>query len=199
VTEIPSEAAATELTATAEAAAGFAALVGSEEWTADHGTAVVKVPSERWVEAHQAVQQRLPFFSFLSAVDWSKDVAVGEPPADDDLEERYQVISRISAVDGPDALILSTEIPKADPWLPSITGVYPGADWHERETAEMFGIRFEGHPNPVKLYLPDGFQGHPLRKDFGLASREVKPWPGAVDVEAMPSTENPEAPEEGGA
>jgi NADH-quinone oxidoreductase subunit C len=77
-------------------------------------------------------------------------------------------------------------------------GVYAGADWHEREAAEMFGIDFVGHPNLVKLYLPDAFEGHPLRKSFPLLSREVKPWPGTVDVEPMPgsdepSTENPEA------
>jgi NADH-quinone oxidoreductase subunit C len=70
----------------------------------------------------------------------------------------------------------------------------------------MFGIDFEGHPNLAHLYLPDGFQGHPLLKSYPLLSREVKPWPGTVDVEAMPggsddeeeasdgpSEENPEA------
>ena len=47
----------------------------------------------------------------------------------------------------------------------------------------MFGIRFEGHPLPVKLLLPEPFDGHPLRKDFPLMSREAKPWPGAVEGE----------------
>ncbi len=56
----------------------------------------------------------------------------------------------------------------------------------------MFGIEFEGHPNLTKLYLPDAFEGFPLRKSFPLLSREVKPWPGLVDVEDMPSTENVE-------
>jgi NADH-quinone oxidoreductase subunit C len=78
--------------------------------------------------------------------------------------------------------------------------VYAGANWHEREAFEMFGIQFEGHPRLIHLYLPDSFIGNPLRKSFPLLSREVKPWPGTVDVEAMPgrdddepSTENPEA------
>jgi NADH-quinone oxidoreductase subunit C len=68
----------------------------------------------------------------------------------------------------------------------------------------MFGIDFSGHPNLSALYLPDAFEGNPLRKSFPLLSREVKPWPGKVDVEGMPeeqssepsdepSTENPEA------
>jgi NADH-quinone oxidoreductase subunit C len=50
----------------------------------------------------------------------------------------------------------------------------------------MFGIRFDGHPNLTNIYLPTGFEGHPLRKDFPLLARHVKPWPGLVDVEAMP-------------
>ena len=67
-------------------------------------------------------------------------------------------------------------------WVP----VYPGADWHERECWEMFGIVFDGHPALRHLYLPSEFEGHPLRKDFPLLAREVKPWPGLVDVEPMP-------------
>ena len=62
----------------------------------------------------------------------------------------------------------------------------PGANWHEREAHEMFGIDFVGHPNLIKLYLPDGFEGYPLQKSFPLLTREVKPWPGTVDVEGMP-------------
>ena len=57
----------------------------------------------------------------------------------------------------------------------------------------MFGIDFRGHPNLIKLYLPQEFEGHPLRKSFALGAREVKPWPGKVDVEGLPSTENVEA------
>jgi NADH-quinone oxidoreductase subunit C len=58
----------------------------------------------------------------------------------------------------------------------------------------MFGIRFRGHPGLRNLYLPGDFEGHPLRKDFPLLARLVKPWPGIVDVEPMP-----DVPEESGA
>ncbi|MDQ1647706.1 MAG: hypothetical protein QOJ50_3890, partial [Cryptosporangiaceae bacterium] len=77
--------------------------------------------------------------------------------------------------------LVRTSVPNGDPRLPTITAVFPGADWHERETAEMFGIEFAGHPNPVKLLLPDQFDGHPLRKDFVLAARVAKTWPGAKE------------------
>ncbi len=90
-------------------------------------------------------------------------------------------------------MTLSTDVSKEDPRLASLVDVFGGANWHEREAAEMFGIEFEGHPNLTKLYLPDAFEGFPLRKSFPLLSREVKPWPGLVDVEDQPSTENPEA------
>ena len=72
--------------------------------------------------------------------------------------------------------------------------VYAGANWHERETHEMFGISFAGHPDLRNMYLPTEFEGYPLRKDFPLLARMVKPWPGLVDVEPMPAEEAP--PEE---
>jgi NADH-quinone oxidoreductase subunit H len=59
--------------------------------------------------------------------------------------------------------------------------VFAGASWHERETAEMFGIDFAGHPHLVPLLLPDGFEGHPLRKEFVLAAAPPSPGPGAKE------------------
>ena len=56
----------------------------------------------------------------------------------------------------------------------------------------MFGIDFIGHPNLVKLYLPADFDGNPLRKDFPLLTRRVRPWPGIVDVEPMPGSDDEE-------
>ena len=50
----------------------------------------------------------------------------------------------------------------------------------------MFGINFVGHPHPVNIYLPGAFEGYPLRKDFPLLARHVKPWPGIVDIEPLP-------------
>jgi NADH-quinone oxidoreductase subunit C len=59
----------------------------------------------------------------------------------------------------------------------------------------MYGFVFEGHPSLRHLYLPSEFEGHPLRKDFPLLARVVKPWPGLVDVEAMPGEQGSERPE----
>ncbi len=176
-------------------AAAVAEAVGAVEHGADFGTAKVRVERERWVEAVAAARdQGLDFFSWLSAVDWAKDVAVGDAVDEPDaLEERYEVLCRLSTVVDDRGVILSADVPKDDAVIDSLTPLFGGAAWHEREAYEMFGIDFRGHPRLVKLYLPDAFEGFPLRKSYPLLSREVKPWPGLVDVEGMPSTENAEA------
>jgi NADH-quinone oxidoreductase subunit C len=172
-------------------------MVDAASWSAEHGTAKVVVPAERWVEVHRTLREHLPFFSWLSAVDWSAEVAVGDPPAEDAVTGRFEVLTRLADTDEGKALVVSADVPAGEATIASLVEVYGGAAWHEREAYEMFGIGFEGHPNLVKLYLPDGFEGNPLRKSFPLLAREVKPWPGTVDVEGMPegdgpSTENPE-------
>jgi NADH-quinone oxidoreductase subunit C len=78
------------------------------------------------------------------------------------------------------------DVPDDDPVVESWLPVFAGANWHEREAHEMFGIGFAGHPDLRNMYLPAEFEGHPLRKDFPLLARMVKPWPGIVDVEPMP-------------
>lgn len=175
-------------------AAHWAELAGAASWTDALRTAKVRVPRERWVEAHRALKEHLPFFAWLSAIDWSNEVAAGDAVEGDPVEERVEVICRLSDVSIGDAVIVSTDLPRDDLQIASLTGVYGGADWHEREAAEMFGITFVGHPNPVHIYLPDAFEGHPLRKSFPLLSREVKPWPGAVEVVPLPAVEPTPSP-----
>jgi NADH-quinone oxidoreductase subunit C len=173
-------------------------LVGGEA-TISFDTIKVKVGRDTWVEALTKARDEmgLIFFSWLSAIDWSNQVEVGDP-LNTEVEERYEVLATVSDISEGKIVTFSTDLAKTDPSLPTLVGVYAGANWHERECHEMFGIDFPGHPNLEYLYLPDGFLGHPLRKSFPLLSREVKPWPGMVDVEPMPgvedepSTENPE-------
>jgi NADH-quinone oxidoreductase subunit C len=176
-------------------AASVAEAVGATSHSSDLGTVKVKVERERWVEAVTAARDiaLLPLFSWLSAVDWANDVAVGDPPAEE-VEERYEVMCAVSNVTDGQIVVLSTDLPKDDASIDSVVGVYPGANWHEREAAEMFEIDFVGHPNLIKLYLTSDFVGHPLKKSYALISREVKPWPGTVDVEDMPESEASDAP-----
>ncbi|MCZ6661704.1 MAG: NADH-quinone oxidoreductase subunit C [Actinobacteria bacterium] len=160
-------------------------------------TVKVVVDPSNWVSAFQTARDRLDlvFFSWLSAIDWSNEVAAGDPLGEE-VEERFEVLATVGDLTEGNRVTFSTDISKEKAEIDSLVEVYVGANWHERETAEMFGIQFAGHPDLSKMYLPDEFIGNPLRKSFPLLSREVKPWPGTVDVEAMPegpSVENPEA------
>jgi len=106
-------------------------------------------------------------------------------------DTRFQVLARLYSTTRRLGVNLKADLDDEEPHVQTWISVYPGADWCERETWEMYGFQFDGHPNLVHLYLPGEFEGFPLRKDFPLLAREVKPWPGLVDVEPMPEVPEP--------
>ena len=135
-----------------------------------YGLLTVDVPTASWVEALTTARDALgcTFFDWLSAVD--------EPGTG------FRVCAHVVRLDGGvRRLLLRTTVPYEAAEVPTATGVYAGAGWHERETHEMFGVGFAGHPGLTPLLLPEEFEGHPLRKDFVLAARVVKAWPGAKE------------------
>ena len=99
---------------------------------------------------------------------------------------RFQVFCRVYSIRRHVGVTLKADLDDEVPTVESLVAVFRGADWHEREAWEMYGFDFPGHPGLRHLYLPGEFEGHPLRKDFPLLAREVKPWPGLVNVEALP-------------
>lgn len=134
------------------------------------GVPVFDVSPERWLETLRAAcDAGLTFFDWLSAVD--------------EQDDGFSVVAHVADMETRPLLhlLVRTRITRKTPALPTATPVYRGAAWHERETHEMFGIVFDGHPNLTKLLLPDEFEGHPLRKEFVLAARAAKPWPGAKE------------------
>lgn len=143
-------------------------LVGTE---IEYGVATVTIAPARYAEAAEFAKTTrgldLTFFDFLTGVD--------------EGEAGYAVVAHLYAPIHGHHLMLRTVVPGEAPTVPTLTGVFHGANWHERETWEMFGVVFDGHPNLVRLLLADEFEGHPLRKEFQLASRVVKPWPGAKE------------------
>ena len=155
----------------------LASVVDGAESSLSFGQVVVDVAAESWVDAATAVRDDATiscrFFDWLSAYDAS---TTEEPDV-------LAVVVHVWSTEHRHHLRLRTRVPSRGR-LPTLTGVWPGANWHERETFEMFGLVFDGHPNLVPLLLPDGFEGHPLRKEFVLASRVAKTWPGAKDSNA---------------
>jgi NADH-quinone oxidoreductase subunit C len=156
------------------------ALGPDAEVTEQYGRVLATVPPEHWVDTLTAARDELG----ADFLDWLTGV--------DELEAGYLVAAFVAATEdrGPgrlgkaQGLIVRTRIAKdagQGARLDTAIGVYRGAAWHERETHEMFGIEFIGHEDLKPLLLPDGFEGHPLRKDFVLASRVAKAWPGAKE------------------
>jgi len=134
--------------------------------------ATADVPAERWVAAVQLVRDELScdFFDWLSAVD--------------ELDDGFRIVAHLWSTTLREGLLLRVTVPRTDPAVPSIVDVYPGAGWHERETHEMFGVDFPGFAGPsglAPLLLAPEFEGQPLRKEFVLAARVAKPWPGAKE------------------
>ena len=135
----------------------------------EHARATVDVPADGWSEAVRVARDELDsgYIDWLSAVD--------------ELEEGFAVVAHLWSVVGRHGVLLRTRVTREAPRLASIVDLFPGASWHERETHEMFGIGFDGHPDLAPLLLPEEFEGHPLRKEFVLASRVAKAWPGAKE------------------
>jgi len=143
--------------------------------------ASVRVGPERYRDLVTALRDDedfdCDFIDFVSAVDRGEDGGMDVVAQLYSTQRRHGIRVKVRCEDG------------EQPHLPSISDIYPGANWHERETWELFGIRFEGHPQLVKLLLPEEFEGYPLRKDFPLTTRLAKPWPGSEEGESIEDVE----------
>lgn len=173
----------------------------------------IRVARDAWQEAGFVLRDHVgcKAFEFLSAIDWlpspfgkGEDSPTDAPPeAGTEIvtgyaggDTRFQVFARAHSLTRHLGVTLKVDVPDDDLSLPTWIPVYAGVNWHERETCEMFGITFVGHPHLVNIYLPGAFEGNPLRKDFPLLARHVKPWPGIVDIEPLPGdTEGGDAEE----
>lgn len=170
----------------------------------------VRVTSQAWVETAQVLRNQcgMKYFNFLSVIDWlpspfgrDMDAQVDQPDPVEPGEmtwgitggqTRFQMLARLHDPVNHVGINIKADLDDDQPTIDSWITVYPGANWHEREAAEMFGVHFTGHPNLTKLYLPGAFEGNPMRKDFPLLARRVKPWPGLVDVEPLPGEDDDE-------
>ena len=141
-----------------------------------HGHAVLTISPGRYREIAQVLRDdpeyACDYFDFLTAVDYPE-------------RDEFEVVTHLWSTTLGHHVRLKVRVPREAARCPTISDIYPGANWAEREAWELFGIEFEGHPHLVKLVLPEPFEGYPLRKDFVLMSREAKPWPGVPEGEEV--------------
>lgn len=116
----------------------------------------VAVPVEQWLDLGRFAKEALGclYLSFSTAVDWK--------------DQGLEVVARVENLDAGFSLMLRTRLGAARAACPSLAAVYRGADWMERECYDMFGIRFEGHPDLRRILLPQDWQGHPLLKSYAV-------------------------------
>lgn len=118
-----------------------------------------------------------PLLSFdhlqdLTAVDYIKK-----------KEIRFEVVYNIYSIRYRHRIRIRAQVPENDPKIDSVVSVWAGANWHERECYDMFGINFVGHPDLRRILMPEDWEGYPLRKDYPLKGPEFdKDWAGFTDV-----------------
>lgn len=132
---------------------------------------MVGIPVEAWVGAvENAREAGFDTFIDLFAVDH-----FAKAP-------RFEVGINLLSMDANQRIILTTRVPYDDPAVPTVTHVFAGANFYEREAYDLFGIEFPGHPDLTRILLPDDWEGHPLRKDNPVGSIPVQFKAGSVDL-----------------
>lgn len=133
------------------------------------------VPAARLLEVARYLKHEAdPPFRLLydiSAIDERlRDRRQGQP------ESAFTVFYQFWSLERSQDVRLKVALPEREPSLPTLTGVWPAANWYEREVWDMFGVRFEGHPNLRRILTPPGWQGHPLRKEHPARATELEPF-----------------------
>jgi NADH-quinone oxidoreductase subunit C len=139
---------------------------GILETSEAHGEVTVVIRRERLVEVCEYLK-RDPDLRFDLLLDVAGVDYLGREP-------RFEVVYHLLSIPQNRRLRLKVRVSEDDPSLPSVVSVWSTANWHERETFDMLGIRFSGHPDLRRIYMPDDYPGHPLRKDFPIMGPEAE-------------------------
>lgn len=133
------------------------------------GELTLYVKPERIVEVCSAMRDhpglRFDMISDLTAVDQLNEMKNGEP--------RFFVVYHLFSTSTKQRIRLKTPVWENRPEIDTVTGVWCGANWHERECFDMFGITFQGHPDLRRILMPEDWEGYPLRKDYPVSGQEV--------------------------
>ncbi len=137
-----------------------------KDWDAQAVSEVIEFRGERTVVIpREHLRRALEFlanepglrFTFLSDI-----TAVDKFP----IEPRFELNYHLLSLERRERIRVKVRVSGQDPVVPSITAIWPAANWHEREAFDLMGVRFEGHPDLTRILMPDDWEGHPLRKDY---------------------------------
>jgi NADH-quinone oxidoreductase subunit C len=143
---------------------GIAEKVEAIEWKLSSGQDVFIVPKEAVREVAQAARDAgFEMLSDLTVVDYFRQRSPRFDLVINLLSQQHVVRVRVIA-----------PVPVEDVEVPSVVPVYPGANFYEREAFDLFGLVFEGHPDLSRILMPDDWEGHPLRKDYGVGSIPIQ-------------------------
>jgi NADH-quinone oxidoreductase subunit C len=136
------------------------------------GDVVLHVPRERWAEVAEALREEgYTLCVDVTAVDYLTHPGRPLPPGVE--PERFEAVANVVSLRARDRIRLRTQVPEEDPTVASLWGVHPGTEASEREVYDMFGIGFDGHPDMSRILMPEDWEGHPLRKDYGVGEIPV--------------------------
>jgi NADH-quinone oxidoreductase subunit C len=139
--------------------------------SSDSSYYMISVPLEDWVSFAEAARiSGFDTFSDLFAIDHFTEAP------------RYEVVLNLVAMEPVLRIVVSTRVPYDEPVVPTLTNVFQGANFYEREAFDMFGIDFPGHPDLTRILMPDDWVGHPLRKDYDIGAVPVQFKVGSAGV-----------------
>lgn len=127
-----------------------------------NGTIGALIPREKIRDASRILKEQFGFTHFIDALGTDRN----------ERKMRFEVIYNIRNPQTKERIFLKARCDERDPHIPSVVSIWSGANWHEREVFDMYGVTFDEHPDMRRMYLPDEFEYHPLRKDFPLMGIE---------------------------
>jgi len=137
------------------------------------GQEVLHVTRERYLDVAGALRASgFEMCADLCAVDYLR--YFDRPLPEGVTPERFEVVVNLLSLERRQRVRLRVQVPETDPVVPTLFNLYPGAENMEREAFDLFGVRFEGHPDQTRILMPDDWEGHPLRKDYSVGRVPVQ-------------------------
>ena len=152
-----------------EVAAAVVARFAGSVFVESHGQSVVYVDRTVMADVAKLLRDEEQFTMLVDTVVIDHLLDGSRVSVDGVVPERFEVVVNFLSHTRNRRIRIVGEVPAADPTVPSLTPIYPGANFPERESYDLFGITFEGHPDLTRILMPDDWHGHPLRKDDAAA------------------------------